>query len=876
VNLPIPAPLTSDVIRTKLPNGLTLLVKEIRELPVVAIDTWVKAGYFNEADDEVGISHVIEHMFFKGTRARPRPDQIASEVKALGGELNAGTYYDFTHYYFALPSESFTRGLQIQADALMDPLVDPDELSRELEAIIQEGKRKLDNPSAFAAERLYELSYRVHRIRRWRIGEEDSLRTFTREKLLRYYQRHYSAENIILTVVGDVTSGRVQEDVLRLFGGLRAGSGPGQASPPEPQQDELRFQILRGDIKRALLLVGFRSAPLFHPDDLPSRVLASVLGRGRSSRLHQEVKEKRGCVESISAGTEVFTNLGTFRITADLEPAQLARATEAIAGVFEGMRSKGPEEAEIQRARSAVESVYYLSQADVLGVATNLSYYEALGDFHLADEFVRKLQGVTPEAVTEAARKMLKPENAALLAYIPEDGKPALEDREEAHRLLAATRLSLVPVLPKIPEESRRSPAPGSSALRGEAPRRMPLPGGATLLVEEIPRLPVTSVAVLFKGGRVHESPENSGISRLGLAVMSKGTRRRDALRLAVEMESFGCSLDRVFDDDYLGLSISILTRFLPGGLDLVGDVLRRPSFPVEEIERERRVQRAAMESLKDQAMGYAGSLFRQAAYPEHPYGLAPYGTPESVDAIDLPALELWHAGIFRPANMVVAVAGDLRAEAVQSMIAERMEGWESTGSAPEEPRVAPKVMGVVSKVETRKKAQTFQILGFPSVDLHSPSKYPLDLLQSVVSGLGGVFFEAIRGKRGLAYVVGASSQIKRLGGYFIVYLGTSPDKEEEARRILLEEVEAIRSAGIPEQEIQRARASLLGTYPFSLQTHSARALSYAAAEILEKGMEEVLAYPEKIREVTPRDVAESARRFLTPDCYALGVVRGA
>jgi len=875
VNPPAP-PLTSDVIRTRLPNGLTLLVKEIQALPVVAIDTWVKAGYFNEADDEVGISHVIEHMFFKGTRSRPRPDQIASEVKALGGELNAGTYYDFTHYYFALPSASFARGLEILSDALTDPLVDSGELSRELEAIIQEGKRKLDNPGAFAAERLYELAYRVHRIRRWRIGEDDSLRTFTREKLLRYYRRHYSPENIILTVVGDVSAGRVQDEAFRLFGGLSTGSGPGEASPAEPEQEDLRFRLMRGDVKRAILLIGFRAAPLFHPEDLPSRVLASVLGRGRSSRLHQEVKEKRGCVESISASTEVFADLGTFRITAELEPDQLAAATEGIAGVLEGIRSGGPDDAEIQRARSAVESVYYLSQADVLGVATNLSYYEALGDFHLADDFVRRLQAVTPHDVTEAARRMLRPENASLLAYLPEDGRSTLESGAQARALLAGARVPLVPVLPQIPETSRRPPAPGSSSSAERAPCRLPLPGGAMLLVEEMPRLPVTSVAVLFKGGRVHESAENSGISRLGLATMTKGTRRRDARRLAAEMESFGCSLDRVFDDDYLGVSISILTRFLPGGLDLLWDVLLHPSFPVEEIERERRVQRAAMESLKDQAMSYAGSLFREVAYPGHPYALPAYGTPESLEAIQPPALRRWHAGLFRPADMVVSVAGDLRGEAVQEMIADKMAGWESQEPPPAEPLSAPKIAGVVAKVDTRKKEQTFQVIGFPSVDLHSPSKYPLDLLQSVVSGLGGIFFEAIRGKRGLAYVVGASSQIKRLGGYFIVYLGTSPDKEEEARRILMEEVERIRSLGIPEAEIERARSYLVGTYPFSLQTHSSRALSYAAAEILEKGMEEVLAYTDKIRAVTEQEVEEVARRHLTPERYALGVVRGA
>ncbi|MCI0407027.1 MAG: insulinase family protein, partial [Acidobacteria bacterium] len=337
----------------------------------------------------------------------------------------------------------------------------------------------------------------------------------------------------------------------------------------------------------------------------------------------------------------------------------------------------------------------------------------------------------------------------------------------------------------------------------------------------------------------------------------------------------FGCSLDRVLDDDYLGLSISILSRYLPGGLDLILDVIRNPNFPLEEVERERRVQLSAMESLKDQAMGYAVTLFREVAFAGHAYGLPPFGSPESVQRLGPEALASWHASLFRPDRMVVSVVGDLRAEAVLELLTERMAHWPVMGDAPVASAAAEPVSRIVVRSETRRKAQTFQVVGFPGVDVSSEDNYPLDLLQSTVSGLGGTFFEAIRGKRGLAYVVGASNMAKRLGGYFVVYLGTSPDKEEEAREILLHEVAKIRSSGIPEEEILRARSYILGTYPIALQTHPARALTYAAAEIQERGMEEVLAYPSRIGAVAPGQVVEAARRFLTPERYALGVLRG-
>ena len=172
-----------SVRRLKLPNGLTVLVRRDPSAPVVAIVTHVKAGYFDETDDVGGIAHVLEHMYFKGTATRG-VGEISRATKAAGGFLNAGTIYDQTSYYTVLPASAFERGLQIQFDAYAHSLIDAGELARELEVIIQEAKRKEDNPSAVAVETLYELMHDRHRMRRWRIGREEGLRRLTRDDLL--------------------------------------------------------------------------------------------------------------------------------------------------------------------------------------------------------------------------------------------------------------------------------------------------------------------------------------------------------------------------------------------------------------------------------------------------------------------------------------------------------------------------------------------------------------------------------------------------------------------------------------------------------------------------------------------------------------------
>lgn len=332
----------SQIVKEVLPNGVTVLAAEDHSSPVVAINLWVRAGYFDETDAEIGISHVLEHMFFKGTPDRPRADQIASEIKALGGELNAGTYYDSTNYYVVLPSENYRKGLEIQADALMHPLFDADELKREIEAVIQEGRRKKDTPGAYALEMMFREAFDVHRIRRWRIGGEDELRAFTRDHLLSYFNGHYVPERIILAVVGDIQAREAIEAAHVYLGGMAARPGAPLGSPEEPRQTRFKALRLAGDIKRSYLTLGYHAPAVLTDDDLALRILAYVLGGGQASRLYQGVKERAGLVDTIGASLDSFRDLGIFTIMAEHEPKNAAPALPAVQAEVERLRREPP------------------------------------------------------------------------------------------------------------------------------------------------------------------------------------------------------------------------------------------------------------------------------------------------------------------------------------------------------------------------------------------------------------------------------------------------------------------------------------------------------------------------------------------------------
>ncbi|MGK2935186.1 MAG: M16 family metallopeptidase, partial [Gemmatimonadaceae bacterium] len=247
-----------SVTRSVFPNGLTVLVHHEPESEVAAIVTYVRAGYFDEPDEIVGISHVVEHMFFKGTPTYS-VGEIAQATKAAGGYLNAHTIYDHTSYYTVLPAAAFSRGLEIQADAYSNSLMDAEELARELEVIIQEAKRKADNPGAVTTETLYELLHDAHRIRRWRIGREAGLRRLSRSDVHGFYRGFYRPSNTILVIAGGVAPDIALREAGRLYGGLHDAPVERAVGPQENGTGGFRYRELSGDVKQTRLAFGWRA-----------------------------------------------------------------------------------------------------------------------------------------------------------------------------------------------------------------------------------------------------------------------------------------------------------------------------------------------------------------------------------------------------------------------------------------------------------------------------------------------------------------------------------------------------------------------------------------------------------------------------------------
>lgn len=867
--------MTEGVTRTVLANGLTVLVKENHTSPVAAIYTHVKAGYFNEADEVVGISHLIEHMFFKGT-ARRGAGEIAKETKELGGTLNAATIYDHTVYYTLLPSKHFAQGLDLQADALIHPAFDPGELEKETEVVIEEAKRKLDTPAAVAREKLFELAFQQHRIRRWRIGTEDGLRTLLRTDFLTFHRNLYRPENIILAVVGDIKTDKAIRQIEHYYGSFSRGTLIKEGSPHEPAQTALRFRQLRGNIQQAYLTFGFHTPAISEKDSYALEVLGIILGHGKSSRLFQQVKEGAGLVKVISADNYALQDIGIFLIGAVARPDTLRAGELAVAKEVQTILHNPVSAGEISKAQNLLRSSYMFGLETMAGQAGTLANYEALGSYNMVDETMQELLHVDATRIMKVAERYLTPENMSILEYVPKEAQLAeLPPEEMASRLTREIRPT--PSLAKrAPDGSSRTMPtilPSIIALNREPESRL-LSNGIKLLVRENHEVPVVSTGIFVLGGRSRETTQNAGISNLMSQSALRGTTERSAVDIAAEIENIGATLSFSSEPDYFSCTMNTVAQHSETGWDVLADVMSNPVFSVSEVKKEKDDVLARIERLRDDMFRYPLLQFFKLVFKNHAYGLPSLGTPESLDDLTQEDLYGWHARHIRGDQLLVTVVGDVEPDRVAELVESKLGALARAAAHSETGRPAPRQSSGRFMQETKKK-QSGLVLGFTGPGYSDKNYYALRVLQNILSGLSGRLFEKLRSRQSLAYTVSAFLVARKLGGTFLSYIATSPQKEEIARASLLRELNQLTEVKIPREELERAIRYTIGTHEIGLETNRAQMAQMAHSELLGKGWREAWRFPKKIACVTSDNILNAARAFFDPHQYCEVLIRG-
>jgi zinc protease len=866
----LPALAPASVRRHALPNGLTVLIRRDTSAPVVAIVTYVKAGYFDETDDIVGIAHVLEHMFFKGTPTRG-VGEIAKQTKLAGGYLNAHTIYDHTSYYAVLPSSGFLEGLEVQADAYANSLIDERELAKELEVIIQEAKRKTDNPPALAVETLYELLHDRHRMRRWRIGREEGLRQLTREQLAGFYRNFYRPSNTILSIVGDVDVEETIAHVERLYGALPGDGVTRSIGLCEDREPGFRYREMAGDIAETQLVLGWRTVRAGAPDSALLDLAATTLGSGRASRLYRAVRE-RGLAASVSAYDYGTSEVGVFVVHAETQPENTIAAARAIWAQLGELRATGPSEQELERARRLYESRWVRRFETMEGQANYLAEWEAMGDWRMGDEYLEQLMSATPRDVRDAIRRHLDTEQASVVVYRPQSAPVVAPSAADLRQQLG---LGAPPLDPETPVPPRQPPVISSAPVREQEVEGVAVyrtPNGVPILVRRKPGAALASIGVLVAGGACNEPADEAGLTTLMARTSTKGTATRTAAQLAEEAELLGGSIGTAVAAESFGWSISVPNARAAAAAELLADVVQRPAFPEDAFENERTVALADARMLRDDMYRYPVRLLVEKAFAGHPYGQPASGNETTLRNIGIGRTIEWHSRRVMQAPAAIAIVGDVDPDEAAAMLATEFAElqWEEPEivSAPSWPT------GIERNEASREKAQTALAIGFPGPSRGDDDRYVAAIIASVASGLGGRFFDELRDRQSLAYTVNLFGVDRRAAGMFVSYIATSPEKEEVARAGLLNEFAKLRETPVTADELRRAQRYAIGTHAIRQESSSALLADVLDAWIF-GSLAELGEFERQIGAVTTERMLAVAARSFDPARRVEGIVRG-
>lgn len=886
----------NPVIHRYLDHGMEVYLHPVDFAPIANLQVVVKAGSIDETDDVAGVAHVLEHMLFKGSELYPASGDIAGRVESAGGDMNAYTTFDHTTYYLTAPAAFAFEGASLLLDMVSRSLLDPGELSRELEVIVEEIRRGRDNPSSVMFHQLYGELFQGTRLGRPIIGFEEVVSKFTRAQVLGFYQRWYCPNNMLFIAAGDFDSEKLFAHLQQAGRHFNPASLPARERPMQeltPQEGGVRAVLKRGPYQEARVQLALRGPGLEDESAAAWEMFATVLGHGDSSRLAQAVRDDAQLVTAIDASFSPYRypsgvmNIGFF--------GRAESANEAFRSILlelDRLAHEAPSHPELTRVLNMVRAEHVYARESVEGIARNAGMaLQTSLKLGFDDIYLKRLGEVTPAIIQETARKAaaaLRDGKGVISVAVAQDAPGAETLTEEGLRSLVREIFPKKAVGAEAGDARSADPRPGDRnartsfakpshrvSARNDAVQqfRFPLPDGLPELrvnYRVSRRLPIASGALVWQGGNRMEAREKAGTGWLASQMLTRGTRKQSYKAFVEELEMKAASVHAACGVDTFSLRFDALAEHAGRTFEMMRDCLLRPSFQSDEWER---AQRESLETLTAQKDSPGARLSRVSGpllYEGHPYGKPSLGTLETVGKLELQdAMRFW-SGQLQTGTLVLTLAGDVDPERFAHLLAQDLVDFlaEARAAAPgfELKEFDRARLDALRPTRGRvgydpfEREQAHISVAFRAVPLSDPRRTSLEVASNILGGQGGRLFLDLRDKQSLAYSVGASQSPSLLGGLFSTYIGTAAPKAKEAITGLKQHLMRLALEPVLPAELDRAKQSLIGGQAIDSQHHSTQATQLAMSDVYGLDFDNFLAFEDRVRAVT----AESIREVFT------------
>ena len=825
------------------PNGLTLIVEENRGAPVASVQAWCHTGSIHEGKLlGAGLSHILEHMLFKGTTSRA-PGVIASQVQDAGGYINAYTSYDRTVYWIDVPAKGVAKVVDILADAMMNATLPENEYAKEQEVIRREFAMGYDNPDRTSSLLMFRTAFHTSPFKEPVIGHLDIYNRLTRQDVLDYYKRRYVPNNLCFVVVGDVNASEIHQQLGAFFEKyprMPLEPVPVLEEPPQLGKQEGR-DTFPTDLSR--MNIAWRAPGATSPDAPAVEVLSAVLASGTSSILNTELREKKGLVHQIGGGLYTLTPTeGLIYIGAMADPAKRVAAEAEILSEVGKVSRDGISDAQLEKAKKGLLAEHYQGLSTMRGRASDYGNgWLVTGNAEFGKRYLEAIGKVTTDDVKRVASLYLKTESLTVTSLDPID--PSRNNEEAAPKPVGSETLKSV------------------------------LTNGLTVLIHEDHRLPLVSINAVFRGGLLAETPEKNGASQLLASTIVKGTKKLTAQQIAESIEQVGGAIGAGAGNNTLSVSVEVMKEDFSLGLEVLSDVVANATFPENEVALEKDSQLAAIKAEDDQITAVARNLLKPRLYGSHPYSLRVNGSPDTVSKLTSSDLKDLRDRLVTGRNGVLSIFGAVDPNNALELATKDFGTLPAGERLFTNPPCPTALAEPVSASAERQKQQAVVMRGYLGTSIDGADRPALELIETASSDLGSRFFNRIREKLGLAYFVGASNSTGIAPGAFVFYLGTDPKKVDQARHEFTEEIGKLAEEGLTQIELDRAKAKILGAEAIRNQSVASLGGLCATNELLGLGFDHQKIRSAEVEKVQLDDIRRVAQKYFRNGKYVDVVV---
>ena len=813
------------------PNGLTAMVAPQRNLPLVSLQFWIESGSIHEDEyTGAGISHLIEHMVFKGTEEFSG-QELNERVPALGGSWNAYTSTDRTVYHIDGPSANWREFLHLLAQLVFHPTFPADEFERERDVIRREMDMYNDDPQDASYRALITTLFKSHPRRLPVIGEPEAFNRLTHSDMLTSYRRRYVPGNVFICAAGDIPCDEFFRAVEQ-----EAGALPPAPLPPRPTISEGRQwgpRLHRREFAQptSTLMLAWRVPHSNHPDAAAISMLGSILGEGRSAWLYKKFHDEEGLAHDVSV--MMVPNRegeGAMVLEADVERPDRDTLRDAMLDYLCTLPEADFEEARLRtRRQMKVARLRTLSTVQGLAGTVGMSWH-LNRNLNCMEEWDAALEQVTAADLARAAATYLRPERLTEVSIDPIGTNPPLAEE--------------------------------SAIGIGDAPIVHELANGLRVVTRIDRRVPMAHATLAMRAGSPTETAQTAGINSLLSECLLKGTTTRSAAQWADEVENLGASISGNAGNNTLSLSGRCLRDDLPALLELLSDAALHPALPAEAIETEKKAMIADVLDSEEDPASLGFRRLRSLCFGNTSYGNHRDGTVESITCLDRSTLVTHHARLMCGSNAVLAIAGDIDPPTVIRQ-AEQLFGSMPLGAPAIGTPTPPQMAG--DETLKAEKEQAVLAVALPALTA-TDEEVPLQtLFEEWCRDMSGPIFSEIREQRGLAYYAAAASLLGLDTGCLYFYLGTSPEQMQEARSALTDLLCRLAVDGMPTEALERTRSAALTGRLLSLQSCGKQCTAMAINTLLGLGADYNDRLPDMLKAITPQAMNNYIARILSP-----------